>query len=175
MSQWFTATCWFRVNALRVQMQNHTIYLPYHWKGEGQAMLLGPTYNAPGSTKGVSIHALTACLPLHLVWGPACPPAISSYLPLLSSPSQQTKFFFFSYSLWYNMNFPCLVYVPRDKWWGKHFWNSFICQWQMQRFIWNTNKMEILTDLQFRWKVLPRWKVSLSLWINCMHVTSITK
>lgn len=95
MSQWFTATCWFRVNALRVQMQNHTIYLPYHWKGEGQAMLLGPTYNAPGSTKGVSIHTLTACLPLHLVWGPACPPAISSYLPLLSSPSQQTKVFFF--------------------------------------------------------------------------------
>lgn len=83
---------------------------------------------------------------------------------------------FFSDSLWYNMNFPCLVYVPRDKWWGKHFWSSFICQWQMQRFIWNTSKMEILTlMLQFRWKALPRWKASLLLWINRTRVTGITK
>ena len=174
MSQWFTVTRWFGVNTWTVHQQNPIIYAAQHRAGMGQAMPLRPAHGAPGPTKGVSGHALTACLPLHWVWGPACPPAVSSYLPLLSSPSQQTQFF--SYSLWYNMNFPCLVYVPRDKWWRKHFWSSLICQWQMQRFIWNTSKMEILTLMfQFRWKLLPRWKVSLLLWINCTHVTSITR
>jgi len=122
-------------------------------------------YSAPGTTEGVSIHILTACLPSHLVWGPACPPAISSHLPLLNSPSQQSRFF----------PTPCDTIRTFLVWFMFQETNDrenisetlFICQWQMQRFIWNTHKMEILTlILQFRWKVLPRCNVPLLLWIN---------
>lgn len=145
--------CW------RAHEQNPIISVPEHCKGEGQAMLLRPTHNAPGPTKGIPVHEPTA-FP-HSELGPSVSPSyfIISAITKFSEPK---KPFFFSYSLWYNMRFPCLFYVPGDKWWGKHFWSSFICQWQMQRFIWNTSKMEKLTlSLQFRWKVLPRWRVSL--------------
>lgn len=145
--------CW------RVHEQNPIIIIPEHHKGEGQAMLLRPTHNVPGATKGIPVHALTA-FP-HSELGPSVSP---SYFII----SAITKFFepkntgFFPTLCDTTWGFLCLFYVPGEKWWGKHFWSSFICQWQMQRFTWKTSKMEILTlSLQFRWKVLPRWRVSL--------------
>lgn len=79
--------CW------RAHEQNPIICVPEHGKGEGQAVLLRPTHNAPGPTKGILVHALMP--PPTVIWGPVCPPAISSYLPSLSSLSQKTTFFFF--------------------------------------------------------------------------------
>lgn len=159
MSQWFTVPCWFWVNA--GEHMSKTPLSPYQSTAKARAgNAIKAHTQCPRTYKGHP-GPCTDCLPPQWVGASVSP----SYfiISATTKSSEPKKRFFFSYSLWYNMRFPCLFYVPGDKWWGKHFWSSFICQWQMQRFIWNTSKMEILTlSLQFRWKVLlPRWRVSL--------------
>lgn len=107
--------CW------RAHEQNPIISVPEHCKGKGQAMPLRPTHNAPGPTKSILVHALTA-FP-HSELGPSVSP--SYFIISATTKSSEPKKHFFSLLFVIQHEVSLFVLCSRRQMMGKTFLKLF--------------------------------------------------